>query len=223
MIGPSINEADLATQPVTGSVCGLTVDETRALFAAFGKSESAWPSNSPGKGGTTQWILSNGGSGYYAVNSLGFTGKYQFGGAALETYGFLKPGSSKNTNANAIGNAANWTGYMGCNSAVDFMNNGAAQEALIMLMMKANCKLLTKWGILTANTSHEDIAGYLGVCQLVGAGGALTYYRQQNPNSPLYSAPTTSYATNDAYGSSAQKYFTMASNSVQVADSSSNA
>lgn len=224
MIGQSINEADIASQPVTGPLCGLTTTETQALLAGIGKSESNWPSNNPGTGGTTQWVVGNGGSGYYAVNTLGFTGKYQFGAPALETYGFLKSGSSKNTTtAKAIGNNANWTGFMGCNSAVDFMNNGSAQEALIMLMMKANCKLLTKWGVLTPNTDPEDVAGYLGVSQLVGAGGALTYYRQQNPSSQLYGAPSSSFATNDAYGSSAQKYFTMGSNAVQVASSSANA
>ena len=177
-----------------------------------------------GLGGTTTWQISNGGKGYYAVNQLGFTGKYQFGGPALETFKFLKPGSSKNnTTANAINNPANWTGFMGCNNAVDFMNNGAAQEALIMAMMKANCKLLTKWGILTPNSSPEDIAGYLGVCQLVGAGGCLTYYQQQNPGSQLYGAPNGSFTTSDANGSTAGRYFTIASNAVILSNSASQA
>jgi len=223
-LGQSINESDIATQPLTGPLCGLTVIETQAFLAALGKSESGWPRNNPGNGGTTKWNISNGGSGYYAVNQLGFTGKYQFGNLALETFKFLKHGSSKNsTTANAINNPANWTGLMGCNSAVDFMNNGAAQEALIMAMMKANCKQLSSWGVITTNSSPEDIAGYLGVCQLVGSGGALTYYRQQNPNGSLYNAPTKVYSTNDANGSTASRYFALGSNAVQVAASSSNA
>ena len=224
MLGQSINEADIATQPLTGPLCGLTVTQTQAFLAAMGKSESGWPSNSPGKGGTSVWQINNGGSGYYAVNQLGFTGKYQFGAPALETFKFLKPGSSKNnTTANVINNPANWTGYMGCNNVVDFMNNGTAQEALIMAMMNANCKQLRTWGVLNANSTPEDIAGYLGICQLVGSGGALTYYRQQNPNGQLYGAPTTSYRTSDANGSGALKYYTIGSNAVQVASSVSNA
>jgi hypothetical protein len=220
-LGQSVNETDIASQPLTGPLCGLTVTQTQAFLAALGKNESGWPKNQPGTGGTTTWQTSNGGKGYYAVNQLGFTGKYQFGGPALETYNFLKPGSSKHsTTANAINNSANWTGYMGCNSAVDFMNNGAAQEALIMLMMKANCKQLTRWGILTPNSTPEEVAGYLGVCQLVGAGGCLTYYRQQNPNSTLTNAPTTQYATSDANGSTSGRYFTLGSNAVQLANSS---
>jgi hypothetical protein len=221
-LGQSVNETDIATQPLTGPLCGLTVTQTQAFLAALGKIESGWPKNQPGAGGTTAWQVSNGGTGYYAVNQLGFTGKYQFGGPALETFKFLKPGSSAHTTtANAINNPANWTGFMGCNNAVDFMNNGSAQEALIMAMMKANCRQLTTWGILTSNSTPEEIAGYLGVCQLVGAGGCLTYYRQQNPSSQLFNAPVTSFSTSDANGSTAGRYFTIASNAVQLSNSAS--
>jgi hypothetical protein len=223
-VGQNVNESDIATQPLTGPLCGLTTSQTQALLASMGKSESGWPRNSPGKGGTSTWQISNGGSGYYAVNQLGFTGKYQFGAPALETVGFLKKGSSKgSTTANAINNSANWNGFMGCNSAVDFMNNGAAQEAAMMALMTLNCKQLRSWGVLTANSSVEDVAGYLAVCQLVGAGGALTYYRQQNPNGSLYNAPSTTYKTSDANGSTAGRYFAQGSNAVQVGNSATQA
>ena len=223
-IGNTINESAIAAQPPTGPLCGLTVDETRAFLAAIGHVESSWPLNSPGQGGTTSWVLGNRGKGYYAVNTIGYTGKYQFGAAALETYYFMKPGSSKQgTTAQSIPNDSNWTGYMGCHSVVDFMNNPTAQEALIMLMMKANCSLLSKWGIITTNSSPEEIAGYLGVCQLLGAGGCLSYYRTLHPNSTLYNAPTKTFATSDAYGSGAQNYFNICSNAIQISSSQSSA
>jgi len=224
IIGNNINESDLSAQPLTGSVCGLTNEQTRAMLAALAKRESGFPKNSPGKGGTTVWQVSNGGTGQYAVNQLGYTGKYQFGSSALETYKFLKAGSSKGkTNKDAIGNDANWTGYMGCSSAVNFMNNSAAQEALIMIMMNANCKTLRGWGVLTANSSAEDIAGYLTCAHLLGAGGALTLFKANNPNGQLYGAPTKNYNTSDANGTSGNSYYAMGANAVRLANGVSNA
>ena len=215
--GSGINEAAVAVQPATGMLCNLTVDETRAFLATVAHVESGWPSNSPGNGGKTEWVLGNRGTGYYSVNTLGFTGKYNFGADALVDGHFLYHGSSKTvSNATAIGDDSNWTGWMDCYDSIDFMNNPAAQEALIMLLMNANCRLLTKWGILTANSSPNDIAGYLGVCHLLGAGGCLTYYRLTHPNSPLYNAPTKTYATTDAYGDGASKYFNICSNAMSL-------
>ena len=71
-------------------------------------------------------------------------------------------------------------------------------------------------GILTANSSIEDIAGYLGICQLLGVGGAITYYRQTNPNSQLNTAYKGSGTTADANGSTAGSYYSLGSNAVQI-------
>jgi hypothetical protein len=219
----TINEAAIAVQPVTGQLCGLTVNQTRAFLAALAHMESSWPKNTPGKGGTTEWEISNHGHGYYAVNKLGYTGKYQFGAPALETYKFLRPGSSKNTSTElAINNPANWSGLMDCHNAVDFMNNTEAQEALIMLMMKANCAQLTKWGILTQHSTPEEIAGYLAVSHLLGTGGAKTYYQLTNPNSSLNNAPSKMYKTSDANGTNASQYYQLGSNAIALSDSIQN-
>jgi hypothetical protein len=194
----------------------------KAFLASFGKSESgAQYGNKPGKGGTTTWQVSNGGTGYYSVNQIGATGKYQFLAPALETFGFLKTGSSANVSSiTAINNPANWSPkYMGCDSAVAFMNNGAAQEACMLAMIQANCKQLTKWGILNSNSSAENVLGWLAVCQLVGSGGALTYYREQNPGAILYGTPTKNYNTSDINGATAASYFAQGSNAAQVGTS----
>jgi hypothetical protein len=224
--GPNVNEGDIANQPpcTAGKCCashGLTDKQVTAWCASFGKSESGWPSNHPGRGGTTEWQLSNGGTGYYAVNQDGYTGKYQFGAQTLETFGFLKTGSSKNVSvATAINNPANWSPkYMGCDSVVAFMNNGPAQEALILAMMQANCKQLTKYGILNANSTPEQVGGWLAACQLVGIGGTVTYYREQNPGAALYGAPTKNYTTSDDNGTTAAKYYAQGSTAIQAGTS----
>ncbi len=212
-IGTAVNEAEIAQQPLNGPVCGLTAKQTGALMAALGKHESGWPHTS----GVTSWSLSNGGRGYYAVNQLGYSGKYQFGAAALETFGFLKPGSSHTgTTAQVIGNSSNWAGFLNCHNANDWLSNADAQEKAMIALLKRNCQQLQKWGILTSKSSPEDIAGYLSICHLVGTGGALTYYRQTNPNSQLNTSYKGSRTTADANGSTAGSYYALGSNAVQI-------
>jgi hypothetical protein len=221
--GVTVTEADVASQPLTGPVCGLTTSETQALLAALGKRESGWPKNSPGRGGNTQWVLSNGGTGYFAVNQLGYTGKYQFGAPILDGVFLRSHSSNGHTTANAINNPANWIGFMGCHSAVDFMNNGPAQEAMIMKELRNNCSQLTHWGVITKNSTPEQIAGYLAVAHLVGTGGALTLYRLQNPGASLYGAPQKNYTIADANGTGATQYYALGSNAVQLSSSKANA
>ena len=197
--GHSITEADIAKQPVVGPVCGLTVKETQALMAQIGQRES--------------------GGNYSAQNQLGFVGKYQFGAAALETCGYLKPGSSKHgTNSQVISNPANWSGLNGCNSSQSWFSNTMAQEQAMLQLMKKNCQSLSSMNVLNSNSSIEDRGGFLMAAHLVGVGGAANLYKI------LHNLPSNTGArTADANGTTASSYYDLGASSVQLGSSAQNA
>jgi hypothetical protein len=197
--GKMITEADIAKQPTVGVVCGLTINQTRALLAQIGKRES--------------------GDNYSSQNSIGYAGKYQFGASALESCGYLKPGSSKKgTNLQVINNPANWSGYNGCSSVQNWFKNPTAQEQAMVLLMKKNCDQLHKMGILNGKSSPEQVGGYLMTSHLVGVGGASNLFKMQN-NQPVNSK----YATSDANGTTASSYYSDGFSAVQLGTSVQNA
>jgi hypothetical protein len=116
-------------------------------------------------------ILDKESSGNYQepANQFGFIGGYQFGAAALEDVGYLKPGTSGPGNS-ALDNPSNWKIDGGKDA---FLNNPAMQDQAFNKLAERNYRTLTSAGIIGPNTSAGDVAGYLAAAHLVGAGGVI--------------------------------------------------
>ena len=105
--------------------------------------------------------------------TLGYLGKYMFGVAALESVGYLKPGSSKKVGSKedqriVLDNPSNWTnGY----SKEIFLSNPKIQDEALRRMTEMNLRILKREGVITASTSQQDIAGMLTAAHLGGPGG----------------------------------------------------
>ena len=171
-------EVDVINQPDLGGVCGLTPEETQKLMATIGQRES--------------------GNNYKAVNTLGYSGKYQFGALALIDAGYVKKGTSNK----ALDNPANWTGKNGIKSREDWLNSPEIQEQEMLKLMERNCKQMSKpGGAIKSTSSHQEIAGHLMSAHLIGAGGQNLAVRNNT-------------VTKDAYGTSSSSYFALGYNSL---------
>ena len=109
---------------------------------------------------------------YTVINQYGYAGGYQFGASALETIGYLKPGTSKSGNRTAMRNPNNWTGKNGLRSLDDFLNNPSAQDLAFQENLAFNARALRRRGVLGPDSTPEEIAGYLSASHLLGASGA---------------------------------------------------
>ena len=113
---------------------------------------------------------------YTVVNQFGYAGGYQMGAQALETVGYLKPGTSKLGNA-ALNDPKNWVGTGGQPKSVqEFLYNSASQDKAYEKYTAVNARTLetlkTPEGTyrLTADTPQEQRAGWLAASSLSGAG-----------------------------------------------------
>jgi len=107
---------------------------------------------------------------YQAVNQFGFIGKYQFGNAALYDLGYTVSNSSNNS---SLKSDTNWKGKNGANSLQSFLKNqGNCQELAMDALMRMNYSRLLKLGVINNVTPPKELAGYLAVSHLLGAGGA---------------------------------------------------
>jgi hypothetical protein len=105
-------------------------------------------------------------------NKVGFLGKYQFGAQALETFGYLKKGTSKG-NDNAVYEPSNWTGKDGMRSKDDFLNNLQVQEDLMRKYTQMNMVGLDKAGVMKGvEGDGAAIASRLYAAHHGGVGGA---------------------------------------------------
>lgn len=174
----------LAVQPNPNGTIGiLTKDEVKVLFANIGQSESH--------------------GNYQAVNSIGYSGKYQFGVAALETLGYVKSGTWKTYRKNSIlSSDAVWTGKDGISSQSDWLNNKAVQEAVMMQNTTNNYKILLRIGGLRQNDEAATVAGVLKVAHLLGAGGAKDWRNGKD--------------SADAYGTTGSKYYAQAERAIKT-------
>lgn len=145
-------ESSFKNQPVpAGAVANLEPQETQALFAQIGHTESS------GK--------------YDAVNQFGYAGKYQMGAAALQDAGLLKPGTKQSVEA--MQNPDNWIGGPGKPKSLDeFLANEELQEKTMVDYTNRNYQTLKRIGAIDDNSSKEDISGALAASHLVGPGGA---------------------------------------------------
>lgn len=131
------------------------------------------------------------GGNYGITNSLGYTGAYQFGAPALETVGYLKPGTGRAGNK-ALKNPSNWTLPGGLQ---EYLSNPAIQDEAMRRLMNSNKGTLTKMGLINRNTPSQDVNGMLAAAHLAGPGGVRKMMRGSNPR--------------DAYGTGAREYFNL--------------
>jgi hypothetical protein len=155
---------------------GLTPLQIANLMAALAGSESS-----------NIYSIKGGGGG-------NFTGRYQFGKAALIDTGFLKKGGN-------INNPASWTGKLGIKSRQDFMDCPIVQEIAMQEYLKINYNYLYKAGSkiekgVLDNIPCNELAGLLAVAHLVGFGAAQKYFKSGGKTN-----------NKDAFGMSAAKYY----------------
>jgi len=132
---------------------------------------------------------------YKAENTIGYLGKYQFGAAALEDLGFLKPGASKKgKNKEVLNDSKNWNLPGG---KYDFLNSPDLQENAFAMYTAKNYGTLVKLKVLNKDSSAEEKAGYLMAAHLLGPGGALKLKQGQ--------------VGTDAYGTTSSSYYALGS------------
>lgn len=138
---------------VTEGVGTLTADQTKGLLQQTGWSES--------------------GNRYNIVNQYNYSGKYQLGAAALADLGYIKLDAYRLYGGNkALNYPSSWTGKDNITSKEDFLNNGAAQEKIMLSLLKMNYNTLVRIGGIKEGDDQCTIAGMLSVAHLLGPGGA---------------------------------------------------
>jgi hypothetical protein len=130
---------------------------------------------------------------YRAINTLGYVGKYQFGLAALEDAGYVKPGISRKRkqSVETIHDPSIWSRPGGLE---DYLNDRAGQEAAMKTLTERNKKTLEQKKLIGPDTDPKEIAGYLAAAHLIGASGVAKQ----------------GLGGQDAYGTSASSYYNMA-------------
>lgn len=111
---------------------------------------------------------------YTRVNQFGYTGKYQMGSLALQDLGYVKRGTAQTVDA--MSNPNNWTGKDGISSQEAFLANPAAQEQAMYNYTAKNYKQLQNNGVITGDSTNQDIAGALMGSHLAGATGFTKWY-----------------------------------------------
>ena len=137
----------------------------------------------------------SGAKGYSTVNTIGFVGKYQFGAAALEDLGLVKPGTGKKGNK-ALNDPANWNTPGGLQG---FLADSNAQENAFKQYTNTHYQQLLKAGVITPQSTPEEVAGYLATAHLKGIGGAIDLKNGKS--------------STDAYGTSTSSYFALGAGS----------
>jgi hypothetical protein len=169
----------LATQPVPIAGIGpLTRDQVRALFAGIAQSES--------------------GGSYTVVNSIGYSGKYQFGVAALEDMGYVRKGSWDTYKRNTALKNDIWTGKNGINSLNDFLNSPKIQETIMFDYTSRNYSTMVRIGAIRSDDDNATIAGLLKTAHLLGAGGANNWRKGKGGADAFGTTGDTYYAQGKA-------------------------
>jgi len=149
---------------------------------------------------------SQGSGGYQAVNSIGYTGAYQMGAAALVDTGMIKPEAYKQAIASGrfnqkdfMSNPSNWT-IPGGQQA--FLQNPELQDRTFENYTQRNFQTLKRIGVVNENTDPGTAAGYLATSHLLGPGQAKKLANGQS-------------TTTDANGTTARSYFETGKNAVK--------
>lgn len=167
---------------VPGQIGSLTPEQYNQLKNTIGQRES--------------------GGNYRAENSLGFVGKYQFGDLALYDQGYVNTTGSKSGKRvkQITSDPACWRGKNGITSKDAWFNSPQEQEQAMDKLVMGNYKTLLRLGTVNASTRSRELAGYLMVAHLLGAGGANKYKNTGQGG--------------DAYGTTGSKYYALGFNSI---------
>lgn len=117
------------------------------------------------------------GDDYRVVNRFRYAGRYQFGAQALETTGYLKPGSYALYGQGAMDRTDVWTGKGGVGNLKNFLDRPAAQENAMQSLTEKNYRALSGSGVITQESPPEHVAGMLAVAHNLGAGAAVNWAR----------------------------------------------
>lgn len=132
------------------------------------------------------------GNDYKKVNTIGFCGRWQFGGPALADFGYVRPGTS----TRSLRNNSVWTGKNGINSRDDFLaNTGKVQDKLIVDYTRRNYKSLRRMSVLKGTDEPPHAAGMMAAAHLKGPGGARKFANGKD--------------NSDAYGTKASEYYSL--------------
>ena len=215
--GATINEADIANAPKPGHGVGcLTPEQTQALFAQMAKHESGG-SYSKVQDAPYGYHVRKDSKGTYL--NQGFVGKYQMGAQALETCGYLKPGSFEREGNQAIYNDANWQN--GITSLQAWLSNGPAQEQEMLIYTQLNYNGLKRSGVLgTCDLTPEKGCGGADCAAKVG-GALMAAHLGGVGNAEKYMKTGTSFA--DAFNTPISSYFNLGSNAVRLGTSTAGA
>ncbi len=154
--GPS--DGPLSAAPA-GAIEGFSEAETVAYLNALGFRES--------------------GLKYNCTNSIGFAGKYQFGGYALKEGGYIKM-SARGGGTGLRLNPNNYTGKDGINNVEDWLaNKNDCQEKAMILYTNANLRYCKSNGAIKDGDSVSLVAGILMGAHLKGPNDARKW-RQGN-------------------------------------------
>lgn len=166
------DDQNVESQPLTGTVGPLNEQDWENYKNVLGQRES--------------------GNDYSRVNTIGFAGRWQFGGPALADLGYVKPG----TRTRALKYKHVWTGKDGISSRDDWLSNkGNVQDKAILLYTRRNYRALLRLKVITRSTDKATVAGYLMAAHLKGPGGARKLKNGRD--------------NRDAYGTTASSYFNL--------------
>lgn len=186
---------ELAYDPVTGMVKGLSEQQTAAYLSGVKSTEAGKKDN-------------------LAVNSYGFSGRYQFGADALADEGLVdkdKLSAAKKAAGRGwykdgghkafLADPANWKIAGGQET---FLKNPALQDKAMVNYTNRNITAGYASGALSPASSPEQVAGYAKAAHLKGAKGANDYFLK-------------GIDSKDAYGTSVSKYAKQGADSVRLA------
>jgi hypothetical protein len=137
---------------------------------------------------------------YKAVNRGGYSGRYQFGAAALVDAGFLdrkrydawdKSGRQGGQKA-FMNDDDNWTTDGG---KKEWLNDKGAQDEAMLALMQINYDRLIKKRVITKSTPPREVAGLLMVAHLGGWSNAVKLAKDKN------------HDFKDANGTSIKEYY----------------
>ncbi len=168
--GPS--DGPLSAAPA-GAIQGFSEAETVAYLNALGFRES--------------------GLKYNCTNSIGFAGKYQFGGYALKEGGYIKM-SVRGGSTRLRLNPNNWTGKNGVNNVEDWLaNKNDCQEDAMILYTNANLKYCKNNRAIRDGDSVSLVAGILMGAHLKGPNDARKWRQSEAVGTDGYGTKIDEY------------------------------
>lgn len=118
---------------------------------------------------------SNSGGVYETISSEGYAGRYGLSSQALQNAGYVKPGTPQTLEA--INNPNNWVGGPNAPSSLNaFLTTPGYQDYAMNIYTAQNYSTLQTAGIITPNTTKEQVAGFLSVSHYTGADAAVAWY-----------------------------------------------